>query len=132
MACLSLGLTGTTASCTDYLDKAPESDVTPENAFKDFHNFQGFVEELYACIPDMAKQYWSNSWNWGEDEVIGVDCNYHMGYKVDQGDFWGGRLNTTAGGRIYGLQNSESGLYYSERRIQMEPRLVARFLVRNP
>ena len=48
MACLSLGLTGTTASCTDYLDKAPESDVTPENAFKDFHNFQGFVEELYA------------------------------------------------------------------------------------
>ena len=54
MACLSLGLTGTTASCTDYLDKAPESDVTPENAFKDFHNFQGFVEELYACIPDMA------------------------------------------------------------------------------
>ena len=32
MACLSLGLTGTTASCTDYLDKAPESDVTPENA----------------------------------------------------------------------------------------------------
>lgn len=60
-----------------------------ENAFKDFHNFQGFVEELYACIPDMAKQYWSNSWNWGEDEVIGVDCNYHMGYKVDQGDFWG-------------------------------------------
>ena len=26
MACLSLGLTGTTASCTDYLDKAPESD----------------------------------------------------------------------------------------------------------
>ena len=48
MACLSLGLTGTTASCTDYLDKAPESDVTPENAFKDFHNFQGFVEELYV------------------------------------------------------------------------------------
>lgn len=89
MACLSLGLVGTAASCTDYLDKAPESDVTPENAFKDFHNFQGFVEELYACIPDMAKQYWSNSWNWGEDEVIGVDCNYHMGYKVDQGDFWG-------------------------------------------
>lgn len=89
MACLSLGLAGTAASCTDYLDKAPESDVTPENAFKDFHNFQGFVEELYACIPDMAKQYWSNSWNWGEDEVIGVDCNYHMGYKVDQGDFWG-------------------------------------------
>lgn len=89
MACLSLGLTAMTTSCTDYLDKAPESDVTLEDAFKDFHNFQGFVEELYACIPDMAKQYWTSSWNWGEDEVIGIDCNYHMGYKVDQGDFWG-------------------------------------------
>ncbi len=126
-------LTGTTASCTDYLDKAPESDVTPENAFKDFHNFQGFVEEPFMLVfPTWSKQYWSNSWNWGEDEVIGVDCNYHMGYKVDQGDFWGWQAETRRLKWIYGLQNSESGLYYSERRIQMEPRLVARFLVRNP
>ena len=49
MACLSLGLTGTTASCTDYLDKAPESDVTPENAFKDFHNFQGICRRA-LCL----------------------------------------------------------------------------------
>lgn len=48
MACLSLGLAGTAASCTDYLDKAPESDVTPENAFKDFHNFQGFPDFVIA------------------------------------------------------------------------------------
>lgn len=82
---LSLGL----MSCEDYLDKAPESIVSEEDAFKNFHNFQGFTEELYYCIPDFAHGYWSNSFNWGEDEIISFGITYHMGYKVDLGDFWG-------------------------------------------
>ena len=36
-------------SCTDYLDKTPDSDVNPEMAFMNFTNFQGFVEEAYNC-----------------------------------------------------------------------------------
>ena len=36
-----------TASCSDYLDKAPESEVSDKDAFKNFTNFQGFTEELY-------------------------------------------------------------------------------------
>lgn len=76
-------------SCTDYLDKAPESEISPTDAFKDFRNFQGFVEELYACIPEFDKGYWTNSWNWGEDEIQNVGIDYHMVYKIDQGDFWG-------------------------------------------
>ncbi len=75
--------------CTDYLDKAPESEISAEEAFKNFHNFQGFVEELYFCVPDFVKGYWNNSFNWGDDEIINVGNNYFMGYKVDQGDFWG-------------------------------------------
>ena len=82
---LSLGMT----SCTDYLDKAPESDISDTDAYKDFHNFQGFVEELYYCQPDPTNGYWTNSWNWGEDEIMNINVNYHMCYKVDQGDFWG-------------------------------------------
>lgn len=78
-----------TASCSDYLDKAPESEVSDKDAFKNFTNFQGFTEELYYCIPDFAKGYWTNSWNWGEDELMNVGTNYHMCYKIDQGDFWG-------------------------------------------
>lgn len=81
-------LLGTT-SCTDYLDKSPDSDVSSTDAFKDFTNFQGFTEELYYCIPDFAKGYWTNSFNWGEDEIMNVGIDYHMCYKVDQGDFWG-------------------------------------------
>lgn len=85
---LSLCCVGMT-SCEDYLDKAPESSVNPEDAFKNFRNFQGFTEELYYCIPDFAHGYWNNSFNWGEDELISFSIDYHMGYKVDMGDFWG-------------------------------------------
>ena len=78
-----------TTSCEDYLDKAPESTVSAGDAFKNFKNFQGFTEELYYCIPDFAHGYWNNSFNWGEDEIISFGVDYHMGYKVDMGDFWG-------------------------------------------
>lgn len=91
-ACLALALgcsLAMTTSCTDYLDKSPESDVSAEAAFKNFKNFQGFTEELYLCIPDFSKSYWTTSWNWGEDDIQAVGINYHMSYKVDQGDFWG-------------------------------------------
>jgi len=84
VAALSMGLT----SCTDYLDKSPESDISDTDAYKDFQNFQGFVEELYWCQPDPTNGYWTNSWNWGEDEILNINVNYHMCYKVDQGDFW--------------------------------------------
>ena len=82
---LFLGLT----SCTDYLDKAPESDISDADGFKDWQNFQGFTEELYYCQPDFTNGYWTNSFNWGEDEIMNVGINYHMCYKIDQGDFWG-------------------------------------------
>jgi len=85
---LGLSLTMAT-SCTDYLDKAPESDVSAADAFKNFKNFQGFTEELYLCMPDFTRGYWTTSWNWGEDDIMAAGINYHMSYKVDQGDFWG-------------------------------------------
>ena len=83
------GLGWALTACTDYLDKAPESEISEADAYKDFRNFQGFVEELYNCIPEFDKGYWTNSWNWGEDEIMNVGIDYHMVYKIDQGDFWG-------------------------------------------
>lgn len=80
-------------ACTDYLDKAPESEISDTEAFKDFRNFQGYVEELYYCITDFVKGgHYTNSWNWGEDEIQNVGIDYHMVYKVDQGDFWGWQI----------------------------------------
>lgn len=76
-------------SCEDYLDKDPDSTVSPTEAYKNFYNFQGFTEELYNCIPDFAKGYWNNSFNWGEDEIISSGVDHHFGYKIDNGNFWG-------------------------------------------
>jgi hypothetical protein len=76
-------------SCKKYLDRDPEAIVSAESAFKDFRSFQGFTEELYNCIPDFTNRYWTNSWNWGEDEIQSTVQNFHFVNKVDNGDFWG-------------------------------------------
>ncbi len=76
-------------SCEDYLDKEPASIISEEEAFKNFTNFQGFTEELYHCIPDFSNAYWTNSWNWGDDEITSADMNFHVIHKFDNGNFWG-------------------------------------------
>ncbi|GAA0552750.1 RagB/SusD family nutrient uptake outer membrane protein [Chitinophaga japonensis] len=76
-------------SCKKYLDRAAESIVSEEEAFKNFTNFQGFTEELYHCIPDFTNAYWTNSWNWGEDEIQSTARDFHFIVKIDNGDFWG-------------------------------------------
>ena len=38
-------------SCTDWLDKDPESIVAEDEAFKNYRNFQGYIEEIYNLIP---------------------------------------------------------------------------------
>ena len=76
-------------SCQDYLDRDEESIVNEEDAFKNFRNFQGFTEELYYCIPLFHGNYWQSDFNWGEDEIIVAGSTWFMGYKVDNGDFWG-------------------------------------------
>jgi len=77
------------SSCKEYLDREPESIVSEEIAFKDFTNFQGYTEELYNCIPDFTNRYWTNSWNWGEDEIQTTANTFHYVVKIDNGDFWG-------------------------------------------
>lgn len=76
------------SSCTSYLDKSPDSNVAPEAAFRNFQNFQGYVEEIYNCIPDKANNYWTTSCNWGEDEVFNTEGSWHMTNQVDLGNFW--------------------------------------------
>lgn len=76
-------------SCKKFLDREPQSIVSEEDAFKNFTNFQGFTEELYHCIPDFTNAYWTNSWNWGEDEIQSTARDFHFIVKIDNGDFWG-------------------------------------------
>lgn len=75
-------------SCTDYLDKEADSTVSAEQAFKNFTNFQGFVEEMYNCIPDKEKNNWTSSWNWGDDEIFNPEGDWQMTHQIDLGNYW--------------------------------------------
>ncbi len=132
-AFLAVGAVST--SCTDYLDRDEDSVVSEDEYYKDFYNFQGFVEELYQCIPNMNCAYWQSDYNWGEDEMIVAGSTWFMGYKVDQGDFWGwqtendgwgccwmdGTGDTTSSSRMekrmwplmwYGIRKANKGLQH--------------------
>lgn len=84
---LSLALGITFPSCEDYLDKEPESTLSETDAYKNFRNFQGFIEEIYNCIPDKEKNNYCTSWNWGDDEVFNPEGNAHMTHQADLGNF---------------------------------------------
>lgn len=92
-AALALSLSAT--SCTDYLDKSPDSDVDASIAFKNYTNFQGFIEEIYKCIPDKESCFWCTTFNWGEDEIMNDgEGNAHFSMHMDLGDYrwwYGGR-----------------------------------------
>lgn len=84
--CLVWGMT----SCTDYLDKEADSTVSPDVAFANFNNFQGFVEEIYNCIPDKEKCYWTVTFNWGEDEILNTGMgDGHLTHQLDLANFRG-------------------------------------------
>lgn len=80
----TMGLT----SCTEYFERDSESVLQKEDAFKNFANFQGYVEVMFNVIPDVGKSYWVSSFNWGDDEVITTgNGEYLMGFQIDNGNY---------------------------------------------
>lgn len=86
---LLFGLLVSSESCEQYLDVPVDTLISDTEAFEDFTKFQGFTEELYQCIPDFTNGYWTNSWNWGEDEIQSSARDFHFVCKIDNGNFWG-------------------------------------------
>lgn len=78
-----IGLT----ACTDYLDKAPESEISSTDAFINFTNFQGFTEELYATVPDYIGCVWACDWLLA-DEILHKEGGIWLNDTFDKGDFW--------------------------------------------
>ena len=74
-------------SCEAYLDKEADSTISEETPFVNFRNFQGFVEEIYNCIPDKEKCNWCPSWNWGDDEIFNPEADNRMTHQADLGNF---------------------------------------------
>ena len=83
-----LGLACGFTSCTDYLDKSPDSTVSADQAFKNFTNFQGYVEQMYNCIPSKESNAYCTSFNWGEDEIMNTGLgDGHVTAHFDLGDY---------------------------------------------
>ena len=74
-------------SCKDWLDKDPESIVAEDEAFKNFRNFQGYIEEIYSLIPDKEKVNYCTAWNFGDDAVHNTEGYAHMDHQVDLGNY---------------------------------------------
>ena len=74
-------------SCTDWLEKDPEAIVAEDEAFKNYRNFQGYIEEIYSLIPDKEKINYCTSWNLGDDAVHNPEGYAHMDHQVDLGNY---------------------------------------------
>ncbi|MDX1955697.1 MAG: RagB/SusD family nutrient uptake outer membrane protein, partial [Chitinophagaceae bacterium] len=86
---LLLGITiiSVFSSCKKYLDKSPLSDINPTQAFQNFRNFQGFIEEMYNCVPIMTASTSHNNWNLGEDEYWEQDSRMFTN-QLDLGNYF--------------------------------------------
>ena len=85
---LSAILAMSATSCNDYLDRDPSLDVSETVAFENYKNFQGFVEEVFNCIPNKESCFWCTTFNWGDDEIMNDGAgNTHMTYHMDIGDY---------------------------------------------
>lgn len=110
ISALSVAVLLGTTSCTDYLNKAPESDYGENEPYKNFTNFQGFTEELYNCIPIVSNSEYHTCFNYGEDVYWEPQETRLQARNVDNGDFWGW---TTA---YYGYPRSGGSAGTSTRR----------------
>jgi hypothetical protein len=86
--CMMAGIAMAFTSCTDYLDKSADSTLSEDEAYKNFTTYQGFVEEIYNCIPDKDNCNWNVSFNLGDDEVMDTQSNGFLGPQFDLGNFW--------------------------------------------
>ncbi|MEA4935848.1 MAG: RagB/SusD family nutrient uptake outer membrane protein [Paludibacter sp.] len=74
-------------SCESYLDKAPEVNISEKDVFKKFNTFQGYLEDIYQCVPDetLGRSAEMN-WNYADD-VLCTDRNM-LSRHFDAGDYW--------------------------------------------
>ena len=101
-------------ACTDYLDKSPHSDINPDDVYKNFTNFQGFVEHLYNHIPLISAEEYHNCWNFGEDEYWEPTEQRLVANQFDQGNYWAWETAYYSVCRIGLKRNEEIGAMNGE------------------
>lgn len=86
---VAFGFLIATTSCIDYLDKAPEVDITEGEVFGTFPKFQGFIENIYESTVDVTLATSAEmGWNFGGDEVLYGSSPQFMAPHFEKGDYW--------------------------------------------
>ena len=96
-------------SCTEWLEKDPDAIVPEDEAFKNYHNFQGFVEEIYNMVPNITNANYCSGWNMGDDAVHNTEGYSHIDHQVDLGNYreiWTGSQQCWLNGSRCSLWNS--------------------------
>lgn len=96
-------------SCSDWLDKDPEAIIAEDEAFKNYKNFQGYIEEIYNKIPNIINANYCSGWNMGDDAVHNTDGYGHIDHQVDLGNYreiWTGSQQCWINGNRCSLWNS--------------------------
>jgi hypothetical protein len=70
-------------SCVDYLDKAPESSISDKEVFGNFNSFQGWVEEMYACMANYHQRCGNQYHTFNTTEML-----QHIPMLWDDGNYW--------------------------------------------
>ncbi len=73
------------SSCSDYLERTPEAEVTDKSIFGTFESFMGFIDYNYAEVLDPMHQYYGYLWYWGGEAVTGYPSYVTSGNK---GEYW--------------------------------------------
>lgn len=76
-------------SCEDYLNKAPDADITEQDIFQKYYTFQGYVDNIYQNIVDLDNR---NEYNQGDagnygDELVGGQSDKMVLFD-DNCDYW--------------------------------------------
>ncbi len=96
-------------SCTEWLEKDPEAIIPEDEAFKNFRNFQGYIEEIYDMVPNITNANYCSGWNMGDDAVHNIEGYSHIDHQVDLGNYreiWTGSRQCWINGDRCSLWNS--------------------------
>lgn len=91
-------------SCENYLDKSPDAVISQADIFQKFTTYQGFVEDMYQCIPDvtLGPNAFAN-WNWGDDVYLGYGSSLSRQFDNGNSLAWS---SVTAGGNPFRGDNT--------------------------
>lgn len=73
--------------CEDYLERTPDSDLSEEQVFGNYRNFQGYIDELYGYgLIKYLSAHWTASMDFGDD--VYNNKTFPVSFNIPTGNYW--------------------------------------------